>query len=92
MHDLNATRSLPFADDSFDAAVCCVSVDYLVRPIEVFADVARVVRPGRAVRVHVLEPVLPDQGHPGLAVLVRRRARRDRGRVLPAGRAASTSR
>jgi SAM-dependent methyltransferase len=46
VHDLNADPALPFPDDSFDAAVCCVSVDYLVRPIEVFADVARVVRPG----------------------------------------------
>jgi hypothetical protein len=27
--------------------VCCVSVDYLTRPIEVFTDVARVLRPGR---------------------------------------------
>ena len=46
LHDLNADPVLPFADDSFDAAVCCVSVDYLVRPVEVFRDVARVVRPG----------------------------------------------
>ena len=46
VHDLNADPRLPFADDEFDAAVCCVSVDYLVRPIEVFRDVARVVRPG----------------------------------------------
>ena len=38
--------ALPFADASFDAVVCCVSVDYLVRPVEVFADVARVLRPG----------------------------------------------
>ncbi len=45
-HDLNAEPRLPFADESFDAAVCCVSVDYLTRPIEVFADVARVLRPG----------------------------------------------
>jgi ubiquinone/menaquinone biosynthesis C-methylase UbiE len=37
---------LPFEDDAFDAVTCCVSVDYLVRPIEVFADVARVLRPG----------------------------------------------
>ena len=44
VHDLNADPALPFADDAFDDAVCCVSVDYLVRPIEVFADVARVVR------------------------------------------------
>jgi SAM-dependent methyltransferase len=46
VHDLNADPVVPFPDASFDAAVCCVSVDYLVRPVEVFADVARVVRPG----------------------------------------------
>jgi SAM-dependent methyltransferase len=46
VHDLNADPRMPFADGSFDAAVCCVSVDYLTRPVEVFADVARVLRPG----------------------------------------------
>lgn len=46
VHDLNADPTLPLPDGSFDAAVCCVSVDYLVRPIEVFSEVARVVRPG----------------------------------------------
>ncbi|MEM8903770.1 MAG: methyltransferase domain-containing protein [Actinomycetota bacterium] len=44
--DLNVDPTLPFDDDSFDDAVCCVSVDYLVRPIEVFTEVARVLRPG----------------------------------------------
>lgn len=48
VHDLNADPSLPFAGDSFDHAVCCVSVDYLVRPIEVFREVGRVLRPGGA--------------------------------------------
>lgn len=46
VHDLNADPELPFGDDEFDAVTCCVSVDYLVRPVEVFADVARVLRPG----------------------------------------------
>jgi hypothetical protein len=46
VHDLNAEPKLPFTDASFDAAVCCVSVDYLVRPVDVFRDVARVLRPG----------------------------------------------
>jgi len=46
VHDLNAEPRLPFPDESFDAVVCCVSVDYLTRPIEVFTDVARVLRPG----------------------------------------------
>jgi SAM-dependent methyltransferase len=45
IHDLNAQPQLPFADASFDAVVCCVSVDYLTRPVEVFRDVARVLRP-----------------------------------------------
>ena len=46
VHDLNAQPALPFTDDSFDHATCCVSVDYLTRPVEVFREVARVVRPG----------------------------------------------
>jgi SAM-dependent methyltransferase len=46
VHDLNTDPRLPFASASFDAAVCCVSVDYLTQPVEVFADVARVLRPG----------------------------------------------
>jgi SAM-dependent methyltransferase len=46
VHDLNRDPGLPFPDQCFDAAVCCVSVDYLVRPVEVFQEVARVVRPG----------------------------------------------
>jgi SAM-dependent methyltransferase len=46
VHDLNADPSLPFDDDTFDHATCCVSVDYLTRPVEVFREVARVVRAG----------------------------------------------
>ncbi|MPY92798.1 MAG: methyltransferase domain-containing protein [Acidimicrobiia bacterium] len=46
VHDLNAEPRLPFPDASFDAVVCCVSVDYLVRPIEVFDEAARVLRTG----------------------------------------------
>ncbi|MEM7341196.1 MAG: methyltransferase domain-containing protein [Actinomycetota bacterium] len=43
--DLNRHQTLPFASNSFDAAVCCVSVDYLNQPFEVFDEVARVVKP-----------------------------------------------
>jgi SAM-dependent methyltransferase len=46
VHDLNADPQLPFADGSFEAAVCCVSVDYMVQPIAVFRDLVRVLRPG----------------------------------------------
>ncbi|MFP5487509.1 MAG: class I SAM-dependent methyltransferase, partial [Acidimicrobiia bacterium] len=46
VHDLNTDPGLPFDDGSFDGVTCCVSVDYLVRPLDVFAEVARVLRPG----------------------------------------------
>lgn len=46
VHDLNLDPRLPFDDHAFDAVTCCVSVDYLTRPIDVFRDVARVLRPG----------------------------------------------
>lgn len=43
--DLNADPTLPFEDESFDAVTCCVSVQYMVRPLQIFAEVARVLRP-----------------------------------------------
>jgi len=46
VHDLNVDPALPFPDAGFDDVTCCVSVDYLVRPVEVFGEVARVLRPG----------------------------------------------
>jgi len=46
VQDLNLDPTLPFETNSFDGAVCCVSVDYLCQPLEVFDEVARVVCPG----------------------------------------------
>jgi SAM-dependent methyltransferase len=46
VHDLNRLPVLPFGDGRFDAVICSVSVEYLIRPFEVFDDVARVLRPG----------------------------------------------
>jgi len=46
VHDLNREPTLPFDDQRFDAVVCCTSVDYLVRPVEVMAEARRVLRPG----------------------------------------------
>jgi len=47
VHDLNVQPQLPFAAGSFDAVICTVSVEYLVQPIEVFRDIARILKPGR---------------------------------------------
>lgn len=46
VQDLNVDPHLAHADASFDAVTCAVSVDYLTRPLDVFAEVARLVRPG----------------------------------------------
>ncbi len=46
VRDLNLNPSLPFPDASFDALVCCVSVQYLTRPVEVMREAARVARAG----------------------------------------------
>jgi len=46
LQDLNQTPQLPYEDASFDVVFCSVSVEYLTRAREVFAAVARVLRPG----------------------------------------------
>jgi len=45
-HNLNRAPQLPFDDASFDGAVLTVSVQYLLHPLEVFAEVGRVLKPG----------------------------------------------
>jgi len=46
VHDLNREPRLPFPDAAFDGSICAVSVQYMTRPVEVFADVARVLKSG----------------------------------------------
>jgi len=43
--NLNTEPVLPFPDKSFDVVTCVVSVDYLNKPLEVFKEVARVLKP-----------------------------------------------
>ena len=45
VQDLNKNAALPFAAASFDAALICVSVDYLAQPTTVIRELGRVVRP-----------------------------------------------
>jgi SAM-dependent methyltransferase len=46
LQNLNQNPKLPFADAIFEAVLCAVSVQYLVRPLEVFKEVGRVLKPG----------------------------------------------
>ncbi len=46
VHDLNREPHLPFASEEFDAVLCAASVQYLIHPLEVFAEVWRILKPG----------------------------------------------
>ena len=46
VHDLNADPRMPYGDGEFDGAVVTVSVQYMTRPVEIFRDVRRVLKPG----------------------------------------------
>lgn len=46
VQNLNDDPMLPLNDHAFDAAMCCVGVQYLQQPLAVFSEVRRVLVPG----------------------------------------------
>ena len=93
VHDLNADPRIPLPDADVDAVVCCVSLDYLTRPIEVLTEAARVLRPGGTLAVTFSNRCFPTKAVRGwlslddagrgqlIAELVRRTGRFDEARV-----------
>ena len=73
VQDLNGDATLPFDDASFDAACCCVSVQYLERPVAVLRDLRRVLKPGAPVVI-----TFSDRCFPTKAVLIWQAADIDR--------------
>jgi len=61
VRDLNREPELPYADSSFDAVVNAVSIQYLIRPVEVFASVHRVLRPGGVYMVALSHRLFPTK-------------------------------
>jgi ubiquinone/menaquinone biosynthesis C-methylase UbiE len=61
VQDLNVDSELDFSDESFDAVTCAVSVQYLQYPGRVFAEVARVLRPGGACVVSFSNRMFPGK-------------------------------
>jgi SAM-dependent methyltransferase len=61
IHDLNRDPRLPFADTSFDIVLNTVSVDYMTRPVEVFKDVARILKPGGLFLVIFSNRMFPEK-------------------------------
>lgn len=45
IQDLNKLPSLPFADAAFDGCILSFSMQYLIQPIQVLAEIARVLKP-----------------------------------------------
>lgn len=46
VHDLNVDPKLPYDDNTFDIITNAVSVDYLAKPLKVFQEMQRVLKPG----------------------------------------------
>lgn len=61
VHDLNADPRLPYEDETFDRAVIAVSMQYLVRPVEVFRDLRRVLVPDGRVAIAMSHRCFPTK-------------------------------
>jgi len=61
VHDLNADPRLPYEVAAFDRAVIAVSIQYLVRPLEVLRDLARVLAPGGRVAIAMSHRCFPTK-------------------------------
>jgi len=61
IHNLNRAPRMPFGDGEFDGAVATVSVQYLTRPIEMFAEAGRVLKPGAPLVVTFSNRMFPTK-------------------------------
>jgi SAM-dependent methyltransferase len=46
LHDINSDPKLTFPENTFDVVLNTVSVDYMTKPISIFREVGRVLKPG----------------------------------------------
>ena len=61
LQDLNEEQTLPFDDESFDAVLCALSVQYLQYPGRVFAEFGRVLAPDGVVVVSFTNRMFPTK-------------------------------
>jgi ubiquinone/menaquinone biosynthesis C-methylase UbiE len=61
VQDLNDNPTLPFGDGEFDGVGCCVSIDYLTRPVEVLREVGRVLEVGSPTIISFSNRCFPDK-------------------------------
>ena len=85
VQNLNRDTKLPLADTTVDAAMVCVSIQYLQQPVAVLREVARVLRPGAPLVISfsnrcfwtkavAIWRALDDSGHARLVELYLRHA------------------
>jgi SAM-dependent methyltransferase len=61
VHDLNKEPQIPVADNSFEAVICTVSIEYLCRPLEVLSELARILVPGGILALTISERWFPGK-------------------------------
>lgn len=62
VHDLNTNPAIKHVDSkSMDVVICNVSVDYLVKPVEVFREMHRVLRDGGTAHMAFSNRCFPDK-------------------------------
>ncbi|MCG8568327.1 MAG: class I SAM-dependent methyltransferase [Desulfobacterales bacterium] len=61
VQDLNQNPTLEFKAHAFDLALCSLSVEYLLDPVALFREVARVLRPGGTFALAVSNRWFPDK-------------------------------
>lgn len=61
VHNLNDNPALPFGNDEFDAVMIVVSIQYLIRPVEVFKEIKRVLKPGGRCIVSMSHRLFPTK-------------------------------
>ena len=61
VQDLNGDPLLPWPEQAFDAALIAVSIQYLTRPVEVLAELARVLAPGGEVIIATSHRCFPTK-------------------------------
>ncbi len=61
VHNLNTVPELPFEADLFDAAFVVVSIQYMVRPVDVFREVNRILKDGASFHVIYSNRMFPTK-------------------------------
>ena len=62
VQDLNEDPTLNLDDESLDAAMICVAIQYLQRPVEVLTEVARALKPGAPLVISFSNRCFPTKG------------------------------